>query len=173
MPSLSEADSSACLFVLCLHSLCNWHNCYHCSVSCDPVLLLILDLAKGCASCAQASIGPHPSGLFCFWPFSGGLDASECLCGAEPASGWTLTAWFPFDWIVLWSFDAAKSDNFHRWLGLLTLLRMVPCLPPLPPPPPPPAPPGLLTEVPLFASPLGVSICRVGSTAPCTAFVFC
>ena len=36
-----------------------------------------------------------------------------------------LAAWFPFDWIVLWCFDAAKSDNFHRWLGVLTMLRMV------------------------------------------------
>lgn len=36
-----------------------------------------------------------------------------------------FAAWFPFDWIVLWCFNAAESDNFHRWLGLLTLLRMV------------------------------------------------
>lgn len=36
-----------------------------------------------------------------------------------------FAAWFPFDWIVLWCFDAAQSNNFHRWLGLLTLLRMV------------------------------------------------
>ncbi|KAL3130260.1 hypothetical protein ABBQ38_008093 [Trebouxia sp. C0009 RCD-2024] len=36
-----------------------------------------------------------------------------------------FAAWFPFDWIVLWCFDAAKSDNFHRWLGVLTLLRML------------------------------------------------
>lgn len=34
-------------------------------------------------------------------------------------------AWFPFDWIVLWAENASISDNFHRWLGLLTLLRMV------------------------------------------------
>ena len=36
-----------------------------------------------------------------------------------------FAAWFPFDWIVLWSFNAAQSDNFHRWLGMLTLLRLV------------------------------------------------
>ena len=57
-------------------------------------------------------------------------------CDCCRARFWVdFAAWFPFDWIVLWSFDAAKADNFHRWLGLLTLLRMVHFLPSLPPPP--------------------------------------
>ncbi len=53
---------------------------------------------------------------------------STCVTLVYSARFWVdFAAWFPFDWIVLWSFDAAQSDNFHRWLGVLTLLRMV-CL---------------------------------------------
>ncbi|DBA89172.1 TPA: hypothetical protein ACH3X1_016329 [Trebouxia sp. C0004] len=53
-------------------------------------------------------------------------DSREIAKNYLSARFWVdFAAWFPFDWIVLWCFDAAQSNNFHRWLGLLTLLRML------------------------------------------------
>ena len=94
------------------------------------------------------------------------LSACDC-CRAR---FWVdFAAWFPFDWIVLWSFDAAKADHFHRWLGLLTLLRMVPCLSPPPlPAPPKPNPMGRSLKLQFSLLPHHLFCIYSRSVAPCT-----
>lgn len=64
---------------------------------------------------------------FSSWSFKSKLDKDLMLFVICSVRFWVdFMAWFPFDWIVLWTEDPSISDNFHRWLGLLTLLRMVP-----------------------------------------------